>query len=105
MHPPKRQKTYKSSFSNRLRKPDTCTSASSPTYLCSTARLPKCTPSIALHTPVCYVQLPMNASRHTYLSGIGLYPYVHMCPILTYVHVPDIPIGRYVRFRQYCLPN
>ena len=53
-----------------------------PLYLCLSARLPKRTPSIESRTTVCYVQLPTNASRRTYLLGIGLYLKVRMCPIM-----------------------
>ena len=72
-----------------------------PLYLCLTARLPKHTPSIESRTTVCYVQLPTNASRHTYLLGIGLYRLkVRMCPIVTYVHV--CTNRRYVCFPSIC---
>ena len=72
-----------------------------PLYLCLTARLPKRTPSIESRTTVCYVQLPTNASRRTYLLGrIGLYLKVRMCHIITYVHVcTNI---RYVCFPSIC---
>ena len=72
-----------------------------PLYLCLTACLSKRTPSIESRTTVCYVQLPTNASRRTYLLGrIGLYLKVRMCHIITYVHVcTNI---RYVCFPSIC---
>ena len=71
-----------------------------PLNLCLTARLPKHTPSIESRTTVCYVQLPTNASRRTYLLGIGLYLKVRMCPIITYVHV--CTNRRYICFPSIC---
>ncbi len=73
-----------------------------PLYLCLTARLPKRTPSIESRTTVCYVQLPTNASRRTYLLGrtvsVSILKYVCVLSLLTYTYVP---IDGTYAFRQY----
>jgi hypothetical protein len=104
VHPKKGQKTYKSSFSNQLCKPDTCTFASSPTTLslldCSSAKaypFHRVTYNRMLHT-VTYERITMYVSIGAY--RIGLYPKVRMCPIVTYVHV--CTNRRYVCFPSIC---
>jgi len=104
VHPKKGQKTYKSSFSNRLCKPDTCTFASSPTTLslldCSSAKaypFHRVTYNRMLRT-VTYERITTYVSIGAYC--IGLYLKVRMCPIVTYVHVcTNI---RYVCFPSIC---